>query len=189
MYIKTIGQILISKKFYKIRNQIFALRHINDVALYKRQVKGAGFRIEAFDVAHISGTFGVGVMVAVENGRLAKDSYKKFRLRGVSADKSDDIGNLREILERRFRHGEWAFPDLVVVDGGLAQKNISERVLNQLKIEIPVAAVTKDERHKAKNIIAEQKLVHDYHREIFLANAEAHRFAIQYHRGLRDRVS
>lgn len=174
------------EKAATIRNQLFALDHINDVALLRREIKAAKLSIEAFDVAHLAGTSAVGVMTAVSDGALDKNKYRKFRLRLPHG--GDDLAALIEVLRRRFSHREWAFPDLVVVDGGVTQKNTAEKVLHEFKVDIPVAAVVKDEHHKARHILGEQRIVHDYHREILLANAESHRFAIRYHRRLRDRV-
>ena len=112
----------------KTKKQIFALRHIQDVSLLKSQVPSsklqASYRLEAYDVAHIGGKETVGAMVVIENGEPAKRYYRKFKIRGgKDGVRIDDIANLKEILERRFAHKEWAFPDLIVVDGGIAQKN------------------------------------------------------------------
>ena len=75
-----------------------------------------------------------------------------------------------------------------MVDGGAGQKNAAEQVLNKADFSIPVVAVTKDERHKAHHIIGESALVRDHHDDILAINAEAHRFAIAYHRRLREKI-
>ncbi len=199
-----------------IKKTIFTLNHIQDVALIKEEnidhEKSADlmageknektFRVEAYDVAHISGTNTVGVMIVVENGTVNKNEYRKFSARGGSAyggktvlgnSKPNDIGALEEILRRRFNHPEWNFPDIVVVDGSTAQKNIAEKVLKgldlpvQAGIEVAVVAVTKDEKHRPKMIVGREDFIHKYESEILLANSEAHRFAIKYHRELRNR--
>ena len=165
-----------------IKKKIFALEHIQDIALMKKNYapESKGFRIEAYDVAHTSGTNVVSVMTVVEDGEPAKDEYRKFKLR---ADKNDDVGNLKETLERRFNHGEWRVPNLIVVDGGLGQIRVAKKVLAERNMKIPVASVVKDERHKAREILGEKTR----EREILLANSEAHRFAIGYHRRLRGK--
>ena len=168
----------------KIKRQLFALNHIQDIALIKQdlgfRIQDIGMRIEAFDIAHISGTNTVGVMTVVENGEVNKSQYRKFKIR---VDKNDDVNNLKEVLTRRFNHPEWRSPDLIVVDGGIGQLNVAQKLT-----DIPVVAVTKDERHKAKEIIPESRILNpESKRAILLANAEAHRFAINYHRLLRSK--
>jgi excinuclease ABC subunit C len=168
----------------KIKKQIFALDHIQDIALIKRdlgfKIHDLGMRIEAYDVAHISGKDVVGVMTVVEDGELNKSQYRKFKIRD---DKNDDTKNLQEILTRRLNHLEWRMPDLIVVDGGIGQLNATRAIT-----KIPVIAVTKDEHHRAKEIIPKSRILNlESRRAILLANAEAHRFAIGYHRKLRSK--
>lgn len=164
------------------KRQIFALNHIQDVALIKREAKPispARVRIEAYDIAHISGTNTVGAMVVMQDGELDKNSYRKFKLKGKSAEKSDDIGNLREILERRFNHPEWPLPNQIVVDGGQAQINVAKSVLGNRGLKIEVIGVIKDNHHRA---------IKGYPAHLVRLNQEVHRFALAYHRNRRDRV-
>lgn len=177
------------EKAAQARNTLFALDHIKDISLIKddeiMSFKDAAFRIEAYDVAHISGTDRVGVMVALEGKEKQKSDYRKFKLPERT---NDDYAGLREILLRRFGHKEWRYPDLIVVDGGLAHKQTAEKVLASLGLLIPLVSVVKDDRHKPKDILGRADLV-DYHtKEILLANAEAHRFAIGYHKLLRNKL-
>ncbi len=174
----------------KLRNQIFSLTHIKDISLIKDQVNtlGRNFRIESYDVSHISGTNTVGAMVVIENGYPAKNEYRKFIMRGAYREKAHDLANLKEILERRLKHPEWPPADLVVVDGGEVHRAFAEKLLRDQGLAIPVVSVVKDEKHKPRDILGESKIVHDYRREIVLANSEAHRFAIQFHRAKRDKV-
>lgn len=173
----------------RIKRQIFSLNHIHDIALIKQDLGAAQegeeiFRIESYDIAHISGTNVVGVMTVVEDGELNKSQYRKFK---IKADKNDDTNNLKEVLSRRLNHPEWAMPNLIVVDGGAGQVNAAQAVLNERGISIPVVAVTKDERHKAKLVIGDREMAERYKKEILLSNSEAHRFAINYHRLLRNK--
>jgi excinuclease ABC subunit C len=124
-------------------------------------------------------------MVVLEGKQPEKSEYRKFKL---EERVNDDYEGLRQILIRRFSHKEWRFPDLIVIDGGLAHKQVAEKVLSSLQLLIPCVSVVKDERHKAKDILGDKVHV-DYHKkEILLANLEAHRFAITYHKTLRDKV-
>jgi len=181
------------KKFEEaneIKRQIFALKHINDIALIQdplptSPLAGGGDRIEAYDIAHMGGKNMVGVMVVVVDGELEKSEYKKFRIR--TQNNANDTGALKEILERRLKHTEWAYPDLIVVDGGVAQLNAAQKVLTRSNLVIDIVSVVKDERHKPKAILGEEDLVKKYKRDILLSNSEAHRFAITYHKKMRGK--
>jgi excinuclease ABC subunit C len=94
-----------------------------------------------------------------------------------------------QVLERRLNHPEWPLPNLIVVDGGKAQINLASGVLRERGLAIPVVGVVKDERHKARELLGPAELVKNHREAIIRLNAEAHRFAIKYHRKLRDRLS
>jgi excinuclease UvrABC nuclease subunit len=182
----------------EIRRQLFSLDHIQDVSLIKEdRDKGMQApRIEAYDTAHISGTNAIGVMTVVENGVPVKQDYRTFRIRGfmqaakgVSREAkrmNDDIASLREILSRRMGHPEWQMPRAIVVDGGRTHKKAAEAVLQELGIEIPVAAVVKDEKHRPREVIGAQRAGIS-EADSVLANAEAHRFSLAKHRAARTR--
>ena len=174
-------------KEMKIR--IFALMHINDIALLKDESieRNADntFRIEAYDIAHMSGKNMVGVMTVVQDGRVNKSEYKKFRIR--TQRDSNDTGALAEVLSRRLAHHEWHYPNLIVVDGSTAQMNVARYALLKARAQVPIVAVVKDERHKPKDILGEPEFARKYKKEILLANSEAHRFAITYHKNMRAR--
>jgi len=183
------------EKADKIKRTIFALNHIQDIALIKNENKNDFlrqsassqhlFRVEAYDVAHISGTNTVGVMTVVEKGLVNKAEYRKFK---INESVQNDVAGLGEILRRRLNHEEWKLPDVIVVDGGTAQKNIAEKVLKESGLKLIVVAVTKDERHRPKMIQGMEDIIHKYKNDILLANSEAHRFAIKYHREKRGKI-
>lgn len=176
----------------KIRDKIYALQHINDIALIKSDLLSSdvsplssSFRIESYDIAHMSGKDMVGVMTVVTDGEADKSQYKKFNIKTVSS--SNDTGALKEVLERRFNHPEWQFPNLIVVDGGIAQFNLAKEVLEGLKLNIPIVSVVKDEHHKPKGFFGDEELAKKYKKQILLANSESHRFAIGFHKKVRGR--
>lgn len=187
------------RKFEKAadtRSTIFALNHIQDIALIKRDFKSPeGFdesaaqiyRIEAYDIAHISGTDTVGVMTVVEDGESKKSDYRKFKIIGSKKGEVNDVKNLKEVLTRRLKHPEWPMPNLMVVDGGQAQMNAARDVLQEHTLNIDIAAVTKDERHKAREVVAEESIKIAHERSIILANSESHRFAVAFHRKRRKK--
>jgi excinuclease UvrABC nuclease subunit len=168
----------------ELKRQIFALTHIHDVSLIKEENFEAkapsGFRIESYDIAHMSGQNMVGVMtVQIENGE-----YRKFKIQHNTG--ADDTKALKEVITRRLGHNEWRLPNLIVVDGGVAQKKAIEKVLQENMVAIPVVSVVKDERHKPKEILGDKKYL-KYEKEILLSNAEAHRYAIGFHKTLRNK--
>ncbi len=177
------------EKAGQIRNTLFALDHINDVNLITDEsltsFKEKDFRIEAYDVAHISGTSRVGVMTVIEGGEKETSEYRKFKL---TEKVNDDYEGLREILRRRLTHSNWRLPDLFVFDGGIGQKQTGEKVLAEFGVMIPCVSVVKDDKHKSKDILGDKAYVDNYKKSILLANHEAHRFAISYHKQLRNRI-
>ena len=163
-------------------------------------------RMEAYDISNTSGFANVGSMVVYEHGRPKKSDYRKFRIRSVEGP--DDYACMQEMLERRFAHGlaeraaiEEAggdtglgsftrFPDLILMDGGKGQVHIAEKVLEKLRLNIPVCGMVKDDRHRTRALYYEDReIALDPHGEGFRLitriQDEAHRFAITYHRSLR----
>jgi len=122
----------------------------------------------------------VGVMTVVLNGEAQKSEYRKFIIKDKPGN--NDVKALREIIERRLAHNEWPLPKLMVADGGNQQKNAIEQILDRYGISIPVVSVVKDEYHRPKNILG----VTRYEKDVLLANSEAHRFAISFHKKKRD---
>ncbi len=180
------------EKAAEMRNQIFGLTHVKDISLIKDRVRsmsdGSEFRIEAYDISHISGTHTVGVMTVIVDGYPAKHEYRKFKIKGDFKDTAHDLANLAEVLTRRVGHEEWRTPDLVVIDGGEVHRRHAENVLKNYHWNVPVVSVVKDERHRPKDIMGESKVVRDYRREILLANSEAHRFALAFHDARRTKA-
>lgn len=186
------------------RRELFALDHIQDVSLIKdenlKDMRGGyvGGRIEAYDIAHLSGTNAIGVMVVVEDGAQNKKEYRTFRIRGVqprrqksgsrpkASGNNDDIASLKEILSRRLGHPEWPLPKAIVVDGGKVQKKAAESVLTEAGVAIPVVAVVKDERHRPREVIGARRASVS-EADAVLANSEAHRFSLAKHRAARSR--
>ncbi len=171
-----------------VRDQIFAINHINDISLIKGDTFGSrtsGYRIEAYDIAHMGGKNMVGVMTVIENGEVNKNEYRKFIIKTL--DNANDTGALEEVLSRRLRHTEWGLPSLIVVDGSTAQVEVVKRVLSRYQFSISVVGVVKDERHKPKAIIGDESIIKMYKRDILLSNNESHRFAITFHKLKRNK--
>ncbi len=175
----------------EIKKTIFSLAHIRDVAILSRDFlnreggTGHAERIEGFDVAHLQGKETVGVMTVIEGGQAEKAKYRTFIIRRET--NGNDFAALEELLRRRFGHEEWEYPSLIVVDGSHLQRRVAERVLLEFALKIPIVSVVKDEHHHPKGILG-PKAEKDRSREnILLANAEAHRFAVSFHRKRRGK--
>ena len=141
-------------------------------------------RIEGYDISHQSGTNAVGSMVVFLNGASARDKYRKFKIRGKG---SDDLKSMKEVIERRLKHKEWDYPDLIVLDGGITQVNAVLPLL--LPLEIPVIGRDKSGNHSKSAGVrlvipgARLELPAGSHvaRLIARIDEESHRFAITYH--------
>ncbi|MFA7309981.1 MAG: hypothetical protein WC050_03700, partial [Candidatus Paceibacterota bacterium] len=108
-----------------------------------------------------------------------KAAYRKFIIRTVQ---NNDVSALTEAMERRLGHSEWPLPRVFVVDGGTAQVRAAQRILKKAGLMIPVVGVVKNERHQPEKLIGDAHAIAAYERDITLANAEAHRFGITWHR-------
>lgn len=165
-------------------------------------------RIEAYDISNIQGVDSVGTMVVFENGKAKNSDYRRFKIKSVKGP--NDYESMREILSRRFSHGleevnkikernlEYSkgkfciFPDLIMMDGGKGQVNIALEVLKDFGIEIPVCGLVKDDKHRTRGIIFNNEEIiirkgSGLMNLITRVQDEVHRYAITYHRSLRDK--
>ena len=165
-------------------------------------------RIEAFDISNIQGVDSVGTMIVYEKNKFKRSDYRRFKIKTVTG--ANDYDSMREILSRRFKRGlnevkeiqerklDYAggkfsvFPDLIIMDGGKGQVNIAIEVLQELNIEIPVMGLVKDSFHRTRGIIylnREYGLgeIKEARNLLTRIQDEVHRFAITYHRTLRDK--
>ncbi len=149
-------------------------------------------RIEAYDISNIQGKEAAGSMVVFTQGKPDKNQYRKFKIK--TEGKPDDIAMIKEVLLRRFAHPEWPYPDLILIDGGIAQLNVARRTKNrkQKTKNIPVMALAKKENKLYIENKKEPLLLKTMPREIFnlilQLRDEAHRFAVSYHRKLRKKI-
>jgi len=169
------------------------------------KAKGTISRIEAYDVSNMQGQNATGSMVTFINGEPNKNFYRRFKIK--ISGKPNDIAMIKEILSRRFQHSEWGFPDLILIDGGRAHLNtaIKTKSKDRKAKNISVIALAKKRsvakpRTKLRFGAGENKLfvegkkgpilLKTLPREIFnlilQLRDEAHRFAIAYHKKLRE---
>ncbi|MBI2068515.1 MAG: GIY-YIG nuclease family protein [Candidatus Yanofskybacteria bacterium] len=188
------------------------------------------YRIEGYDVSNIQGTNATGAMVTFISGRPDKNLYRKFKIRAritktrsalfhdrsINQIPSGDTGMLREVLERRLKHDEWSFPDLILIDGGKGQLNAARAAISKSKFlnpteipglkhrepspskqiknpksQIPIIALAKGKYEifstTLEKPVSMSKLPQNVRNLIKSIDAEAHRFAITYYRRLHRR--
>ena len=153
---------------------------------------GPPHRIEGFDISTIQGSETVASMVVWQDGEMKKDDYKRYRIRTVTG--TDDFAAMREVLTRRYGRaleGEGLFPDLILLDGGRGQLSAGMKALEDLGLDyLPIASLAKraEEVYTPEHL---QPLVMDMSSPALQAlqkiRDEAHRFAITYHKKLRQR--
>lgn len=187
-------------------------KEINRVSLEELQslldLDEPPFRIEAYDISNIQGVDSVGTMVVFEEGKSKNSDYRRFKIKTVKG--ANDYDSMREILRRRFLHGLEeikkiqeknlnfssgkfsSFPDLIMMDGGKGQINVALDVLGELNISIPVCGLVKDKKHQTRGIIYNNNELiinrtSNLMQMIRRIQDEVHRFAITYHRTLRDK--
>lgn len=158
-------------------------------------------RIECYDISNISGAQTVGSMVVFLNGEKAPKEYRKFQIR--TAQGPDDVGSHKEMLMRRLKRalGEiesekegtsfGQIPNLILIDGGVHQVNAANDVMREIGLHIPICGLVKDQFHNTRGLIWRGEEIPltirtPLYRFLYEIQEEAHRFAVQYHRKLRD---
>ena len=165
-------------------------------------------RMEAYDISNTNGYESVASMIVYEDGKPKRNNYRKFRIKSVKGP--DDYASMREVLTRRFRHGIEErekldmeekdyklgsfsnFPDILMMDGGKGQVNIALEVLDSLNLHIPVCGMVKDDNHRTRGLYYNNEEIpiaknSEGFRLITRMQDETHRFAIEYHRSLRNK--
>lgn len=149
------------------------------------------FRIEAFDVSNIRGKLATGSMVTFLEGVPEKKLYRKFKIKFEK--KPNDFEMLKEALKRRFEHKEWGLPELILIDGGKAHLNLAINCKSEKESTKKIKIIALAKKENKLFIEGEEKpiFLKDLPCEIsnFLQKIrdEAHRFAISYHRLLREK--
>ncbi|MBD3300132.1 MAG: hypothetical protein GF347_02160 [Candidatus Moranbacteria bacterium] len=183
-----------AKKFEKaaiLRDTLYALKTHRDITLAKKTTKDFKViqnipkRLEAYDISNIAGKLAVGSMVVYTYGRADKIEYRKFKIK-YQEEKPNDIAMLKEVLNRRFRNN-WQRPSVIFIDGGIGQIRAAIEVLRSLNLKIPVISAAKGPDRKGFRIFKSHQNTNIDRNLLKEASAEAHRFAIAYHRHLRNK--
>ncbi|MEG2324326.1 MAG: excinuclease ABC subunit UvrC [Anaerovoracaceae bacterium] len=164
------------------------------------EYNGRTYRVEAYDISNTNGVDTVGAMVVFEGLKPEKKSYRRFKVKTIEG--SNDYASMQEVLFRRFKRAEEGdqgfgiYPDLILLDGGKGHVTAAMEILNEMELNLPVAGMVKDDHHRTRALvflqngestemaIKEVPLLYQYLGRI---QEEVHRFAIEYHRGVRNK--
>lgn len=144
------------------------------------------FRLECYDIAHLSGKLTTGSMVVSVNGELENRLYRHFRMK---VNNADDFAAITEVLQRRLGHPEWPFPDLIIIDGGAGQVTTAVKAVRASNLNIPVIGLAKraEEIFRQDGQIVRLDRKDPALKQIQRLRDEAHRFSRRYHFLLRKR--
>lgn len=186
-----------SRQFVDFKDNKVVLKDLSEILNIKSTIN----RIESYDISNISGTDSVGSMVVFENGMPQNSQYRRFKIKGIEG--ANDYESMKQVLKRRFEHGLKEidnkeegkfsiFPDLILIDGGRGHVNIIEKLLKEMGIFIPICGMVKDNKHKTRGLIYENEELNldinsDIMKFIAVIQDETHRYAITYHKILRNR--
>ncbi|CEO15530.1 excinuclease ABC subunit C [[Clostridium] sordellii] len=146
-------------------------------------------RIESFDISNIQGVDSIGSMVVFTDGKKDKKEYRRYKIKTVIGP--NDYDSMAEIVERRIKYGD--LPDLILLDGGKGQVSSVKKVLNKHNVEIPLWGMYKDDKHRTKGLISQEKEIEldktsNLYRFVASIQEEVHNYAISYHRSLRNKT-
>lgn len=156
------------------------------------------YRIESYDISNTQGFESVGSMVVFENGRAKNSDYRKFKIKTVIG--ANDFASMEEVITRRLMHSmkeeklgsSFArLPDMIFVDGGKTQITAAQNAMQNVGIYIPVCGMVKDDRHRTRGLLYNGEEIElptnsEGFKLITRIQDEVHRFAIEYHRKLRN---
>lgn len=149
-------------------------------------------RIELFDNSHLFGTYYVGAMVVFRDFLPDKNEYRKYK---IDSHTKDDLTAMKEVIYRRYQKAlmeKTELPDLIIVDGGPLQIGATLEVINSLKLNIPIVGLKKDKSHRtSKLVLSNLQEIDIPNKNLFVylykMQEEVHRFAITYHRNIKNK--
>ncbi|MET3682582.1 excinuclease ABC subunit C [Alkalibacillus flavidus] len=155
-------------------------------------------RIEAIDNSNIQGAYPVSALIVFEDGKPKKSDYRKFKIKTV--DQPDDYEMMREVIRRRYKRvlkENLPLPDLLLVDGAKGQMSAAKDVLeNELGLDIPLCGLAKNDKHKTSELLygdPPEPIALDRQSQPFYLiqriQEEVHRFAVTFHRQIREKGS
>lgn len=168
----------------KYEKSIGALDELKNILGLDKRPK----RIESFDISNIQGVDSIGSMVVFTDGKKDKKEYRRYKIKTVIGP--NDFDSMAEIVERRLKYGD--LPDLILLDGGKGQVSAVKKVLERHNVEIPLWGMYKDDKHRTKGLISQEKEIEldktsNLYRFVASIQEEVHNYAITYHRSLRNK--
>ncbi|MDD6154403.1 MAG: excinuclease ABC subunit UvrC [Eubacteriales bacterium] len=157
------------------------------------------YRVESYDISNTAGVDSVGAMVVFSGLERVRKDYRRFKIKTIEGP--NDYGSLQEVLYRRYKRaleGDPAFkimPDIILIDGGQGQVNAAKKILDALGVDVPVAGMAKDDKHRTRAIVFSdgREISLKGHQVLFTycgtVQEEVHRFAIDYHHQLHTKSS
>lgn len=154
------------------------------------------YQIECFDNSNISGTDAVAACVVFKKMKPSKKDYRKYNIKTVVGP--DDYASMKEVVRRRYtrlQEEQQPLPDLIITDGGKGQMEVVREVIeDELKLDIPIAGLAKDDRHRTNELlygfppmVIGMKTDSELFRLLTHIQDEVHRFAITFHRDKRSK--
>ncbi|MFV0517523.1 MAG: excinuclease ABC subunit UvrC [Aminipila sp.] len=160
------------------------------------------YRVEAYDISNTNGVDSVGAMVVFKGLKPCKKEYRRFKIRTIEGP--NDYGSMQEVIYRRFKRaidGDPAFkelPDVLFIDGGKGQVSAVQQIIDAMKVNVAVVGMAKDDKHRTRALVYKTFKNEDYSelelkespllfKYVGAVQEEVHRFAIDYHRGLRGK--
>jgi excinuclease ABC subunit C len=168
----------------KYEKSIGALDELKEILGLEKRPK----RIESFDISNIQGVDSIGSMVVFTDGKKDKKEYRRYKIETVIGP--NDYDSMAEIVDRRIKYGN--LPDLILLDGGKGQVSAVKKVLKLHNVEIPLWGMYKDDKHRTKGLISQEKQIDldktsNLYRFVAGIQEEVHNYAITYHRSLRNK--
>jgi excinuclease ABC subunit C len=168
----------------KYEKSIGALDELKEILNLEKRPK----RIESFDISNIQGVDSIGSMVVFTDGKKDKKEYRRYKIETVIGP--NDYDSMAEIVDRRIKYGN--LPDLILLDGGKGQVSAVKKVLKLHNVEIPLWGMYKDDKHRTKGLISQEKQIEldktsNLYRFVAGIQEEVHNYAITYHRSLRNK--
>lgn len=176
--IKSIRELNKKSKFEICLKQLSDMLHLEKLAI-----------IESYDISNIQGTDSVGVKIVYKDGKKSPKDYRRYKIKTLDG-KSDDYKAMSEVLERRFK--DPLLPDLILLDGGKGHVSTIKKLIKSLDVSVPIYGLYKDDNHRTEGLCDETKLYEiDKKSQLFKflteIQDETHRFAIDYHRSMRNK--
>lgn len=180
-----------AEKLNPAQRSMRLLREIQE----KLQLKKLPMHIESFDNSNIQGSDAVAACIVFKQGKPSKNDYRKYNIKTVVGP--DDYASMHEVVKRRYKHlieTESPLPDLIITDGGKGQMEVVRKALEELDINIPIAGLAKDKKHRTSELLfgfpaltIGMEPTSGLFKFMERLQDEVHRFAIKFHRDKRSK--